>query len=52
MKRFICLLSLLLSCLPVYLYANDMEQDHPCLDCHETAMLALTIGDTDAVSTR
>ena len=36
MKRFICLLSLLLSCLPVYLYANDMEQDHPCLDCHET----------------
>ena len=36
MNKFIAPLSLLLFCVPVTLQAIDVEQEHPCLDCHET----------------
>ena len=36
MIKLIAPLSLFLSCVPVTLHAIDVEQEHPCLDCHET----------------
>jgi cytochrome b subunit of formate dehydrogenase len=36
MNKFIAPLVLLLFCSPLALYADDLDHDPPCLDCHET----------------